>query len=331
MTEPVQTTRFHPSHGDDPTIAGVPSLDTNMLIQFGVDEHWIASEDGKARARASLWHRRAPAWPGERLGIIGHYAADDPTAGETILRRACAELATAGCTLAVGPMDGDTWHSYRFVTARGDAPPFFLEPWQPAAWAEHWAAAGFETLAEYFSTISDDLTGATNDPRQLEAARRVVAAGVRTRGLEPACWDDELRRLHTVAAVSFQANFLYSVLSVEEFLALYAPLKNMVRPELVLIAEDASGKPVGFALGLPNVTDATRETFIVKTVAVLPEVAGIGLGRVLVDRLHAAAGALGYRRAIHALMHDDNVSRHLSARFGSRPLRRYALFSRGLP
>ena len=120
-------------------------------------------------------------------------------------------------------------------------------------------------------------------------------------------------------------------MSADEFLSLYAPLKHVVQPALVLVAEDAAGQPVGFALGLPDRLDAARQTFVVKTVAVLAAVAGIGLGRVLVDGLHAAGRALGYRCAIHALMHDDNVSRHLSARFGSRPLRRYVLFSRRLP
>ena len=295
------------------------------------DDHWAAHAGGEILARVSLWHRRVPAWPGERLGIIGHYTASDPEAGQAILRRACAELAAAGCTLAVGPMDGDTWHHYRFVTERGDAEPFFLEPWQPPGWTEHWTAAGFGTLAEYFSTLNDNLARADDDPRQRDALRRVEAAGVRTRALAPRSWDDELRKIYAVAAVSFRANFLYSPLAEADFLALYAPLKNVVRSELVWIAEDADGKPVGFVLGLPDMLDPVRATFIVKTVAVLPAVAGIGLGRVLVDALHAAARGLGYRRAIHALMHDDNASRHLSARFGSRPLRRYALFSRRLP
>jgi hypothetical protein len=48
---------------------------------------------------------------------------------------------------------------------------------------------------------------------------------------------------------------------------------------------------------------------------------------VLVNELHARARALGYRQAVHALMHDDNVgSTRLSARFGV-PMRRYALFA----
>ena len=327
----MQTALFHPGSGDYPMAVGIPAFDEKTLIQCRVDAHWTASEGGQARARASLWHRQAPKWLGERLGVIGHYAAEDPAAGNAILRRACTELAAAGCTLAVGPMDGDTWHSYRFVTETGDAPPFFLEPWQPPTWTDHWYDAGFRPLAEYHSTVSEDLDGAEDDPRQHEAARRVQAADVRVRALEPARWEEELGKIHAVAAVSFQTNFLYTPLPAEDFLALYAPLKSVVRPDLVLISENASGQPVGFALGLPNVSDVSRETFIAKTVAVLPSAAGVGLGRILVDGLHAAARGLGYRRAIHALMHDDNASRHLSARFGSRPLRRYALFSRRLP
>ena len=306
-------------------------MQIELLQSSGCDAHWIAHENGEVRARVSLWHRHTPMLPDERVGIIGHYTAADPVAGEALLRRACAELAAAGCTLAVGPMDGDTWHSYRFVTERSDVPPFFLEPWQPPGWMEHWTATGFGALASYYSTISDNLADTADDPRQRSALQRVEAAGVRTRALAPESWDDELREIYAVAAVSFRTNFLYSPLPEENFLALYAPLRNVVQPELVLIAEEVNGNPVGFVLGLPNMLDPARETFIVKTVAVLPSVAGIGLGRVLVDKLHAAARALGYQRAIHALMHDDNASRHLSARFGSRPLRRYTLFSRRLP
>ena len=91
-----------------------------------------------------------------------------------------------------------------------------------------------------------------------------------------------------------------------------------------------AGETVGFALGLPDRLDPTNETLIVKTVAVRPEQAGTGLGRLLVGGVQAAGTTLGFRRVIHALMHDGNGSRHLSARFGTRLLRRYRLFSRRL-
>ena len=42
-----------------------------------------------------------------------------------------------------------------------------------------------------------------------------------------------------------------------------------------------------------------------------------------------AAHQLGYTRAIHALMHEQNASRNLSRRF-AQPMRRYALFGKAL-
>jgi hypothetical protein len=50
----------------------------------------------------------------------------------------------------------------------------------------------------------------------------------------------------------------------------------------------------------------------------------------LVDHCHAAARGAGFTRAIHALMHDSNASRNVSAGFAGRPIRRYTLYSRRL-
>jgi L-amino acid N-acyltransferase YncA len=71
------------------------------------------------------------------------------------------------------------------------------------------------------------------------------------------------------------------------------------------------------------------DTVIVKTVAVLPGRRLAGLGNVLVARCQQAARALGFRRAIHALMHESNNSRNLSAHY-AKPFRRYTIFARDL-
>ena len=63
--------------------------------------------------------------------------------------------------------------------------------------------------------------------------------------------------------------------------------------------------------------------------AVAPGRQHAGLGSVLMDRAHQAARELGYRRVIHALMHEANASRRLSSRTAST-IRRYALLARTL-
>jgi hypothetical protein len=47
------------------------------------------------------------------------------------------------------------------------------------------------------------------------------------------------------------------------------------------------------------------------------------------DLAQRSARKLGFRRAIHALMHEENVSRTISGRYG-RTIRRYALYARPL-
>ena len=84
----------------------------------------------------------------------------------------------------------------------------------------------------------------------------------------------------------------------------YLPLKAVVRPELVLIAEQA-GDLAGYFFVLPDLLQAKRgrpvETILLKTMAVRPELGGFGLGGWLMAQSHDTGRRFGYRRAIHAL------------------------------
>jgi hypothetical protein len=48
-----------------------------------------------------------------------------------------------------------------------------------------------------------------------------------------------------------------------------------------------------------------------------------------VAEVQQRAAALGYTRAVHALMHEQNVSRNISRRY-AETIRRYALFAKRL-
>lgn len=279
---------------------------------------------------AWLWWKTVPALEGERLGVIGNFSADSLAVAAAVLDAAESELRTQGCTLAVGPMDGTTWRRYRLVTEAGSEPPFFLEPSNPAAWPDWWRAAGYTPLAEYYSTATDDL--AARDTRLDGVAARMRAAGVTIRALDSARFDDELARIYDVSVISFQDNFLYTPLPKNAFFAQYRAIQTRVNTELVLLAEHA-GRPVGYVFATPDFAQAQRgetvTTIIVKTLAVLPGRAYAGLGALLLGDVHTAAQRLGFTRAIHALMHETNKSRNLSAHY-AKTIRRYTLFSKRL-
>jgi GNAT superfamily N-acetyltransferase len=281
-------------------------------------------------ARCSCWWTGTALHMGRPIGAIGHYSAGDEASGGSVLAQACELLKSKGAAIAVGPMDGTTWRSYRFVIDRGTEPPFFLEPDNPDAWPTHWERAGFAPLATYTSALNDDL--GFEDPRTVGALERLQNAGVAIRAIDTTKQDAELQRIFRLSLAAFSKNFLYTPIGEAEFMAQYHAVLPYVRSELVLLAEKDS-ELVGFMFAIPDLLQAKRgqpiDTVILKTIAVDPSMTGMGLGGALMDLVQRRARDLGFTRAIHALIHETNVSRTISAR-SARTIRRYALFSKSL-
>jgi len=155
------------------------------------------------------------------------------------------------------------------------------------------------------------------------------------------CFESELYQIYNLILASFSRNFLYTPINEADFRAMYYPLRPYIQPELILIAERA-GQPIGFIFALPDLLQGqprpeqgrrraqTIDTVIIKTVAVHPDYQMMGLGSLLVARCQEIACDLGYKRAIHALMHETNDSRKISHRNGTQIIRRYALFAKEL-
>jgi len=314
---------------------GLPPFDADQIAAHAADVHLCAfTDNGEIRAHCSLWWKETPPFEAYRVGAIGHYAGADGDAAAVLLDAALSELRENGCTLAVGPMDGNTWRRYRFVTDVGPAgrpePAFFMEPANPPEWPCQFEHAGFTPLAAYYSALNSDLD--QQDERINMISARFESAGVSLRSARNTDLQRQLRRIYEVSRVAFTRNFLYTELPEAAFIAQYNALINRIQPELLLLAERGPDL-VGYLFAVPDFAQAARgeamETFIIKTVAILPEANLRGLGGLLVARAHQAGRKLGFRRAIHALMHEDNVSRNISRHYAVT-MRRYTLFSREL-
>lgn len=317
----------------------VTPLDANAWEATHPDRHLARLDGGELVARCSLWWTRPPRLPDAPdavAGRIGHAAWTDAAAGAALIADALSVLRRHGCTHALGPMDGSTWHAYRVVTDAADSsggtpePPFALEPFPPVAVGEAFASAGFAPVARYLSSRVDALP---DESAAVAADRaRLDAAGIDVAPMDPSDAGAALDGVYAVSVEAFAGNPFYTPLPRDAFLATYRPLVPHLDPRLVLIARRAD-RPVGFAFGVPDLAQAARgeavDTVVVKTVAVVDAVRGEGLGGALVRGLHHAARTAGYRRAIHALMHDANASVRISTHT-AQPMRRYALLGRAL-
>jgi GNAT superfamily N-acetyltransferase len=307
---------------------GKPSFTAGTVAAHRPDGQLVAlGRDRGIAARCSLWWRSAPPLSGHRPGVIGHYAAVSAAAGSALLVAACRDLAARGCTLALGPMDGSTWRSYRLVTGTSPRPAFFLEPDSPQDWAGHFGVSGFKPLARYLSAQTGCLSELPPAP---DHRSRLTRRGIHLRRLEPGDFSGEVRQLFPLSIESFKDNLLFSPITEKEFESIYQPLRPYLVPGLSWVAEHRQ-TAIGFVFAFPDILQPQRgepmDTVILKTLAVAPNFRGIGLGHALLVACQQSARRLGYRHVIHALIREGNLSGWISARY-AQPIRSYTLFAR---
>lgn len=307
---PVQVTRF--AYGEEPFTARWGEMSWREPSPYS--ECWIVP--GRAGVTAEML-------PIEGLGRVGHFHALDRAAAVAVLRSASDSLFERGAGKVLGPMDGTTWEPYRLAL---DGPAgrdtFRGEPTNPPEHNEWFRAAGFGPEHSYTSMISTDLDRLYPGIERLEAR---IEGRVRIRPMGD--FERDLRALHALSLDAFRHNAYFSPISWERFSALYRPLSPLLRPELVLVAEEGA-RAIGFVLSYP---DQVPGRLVLKTLATASDRRGLGLGTLLTARIHRVAREQGFQSVIHALMHQTNASQHVSRRASSGDAslwRRYALYAR---
>lgn len=272
-----------------------------------------------AGARASIFWQ-GPNWEGEAAATIGDFKCDDASAGAALLNAICKEVKAAGTTRVLGPMNGDTWHSYRLVVDTDGSPPFLMEPQSKSQDLEAFKMAGFEEIARYFS--------AQTGVKEALGAPADLPEGIRLSNWDGSSPEAHFAQVHELSKKAFANNLFYQEIDLPAFLALYMPFVPLLKPDLIFTAHDtASGELVGYLFGIPNYGSSPEpDTVILKTYASLRR----GLGHSLAYSFHERALNMGFTKVIHALIHDDNVSADRSRRHSGEVFRRYALMGRRL-
>ncbi len=312
------------------------NFDPQCLRTHQADVHLVTLDNGVPQARCSLWWSHIPKISefGKDI-VIGHYASTNDVAAAELFDQVKKIAQKHNATCVVGPMDGNTWRSYRFVTEspKIDAlnklshPDYFLEPGNPYHYPQNFIDAGFSPLANYSSALNSDL--AAVDERIKKALQRFDNQGICLRTLDADKFEQELKQIFALSLESFVHNYLYTAITEAQFLSQYKKVQSLVQSELVLLAHDSKGTLLGYLFALPDIAQKMRgeeiDTIIIKTVAVKPGRESKGLGSVLVSEVQRRAHEAGYKKAIHALMHDSNTSNNISRHY-AETIRRYTLF-----
>ena len=258
------------------------------------------------------------------------------------------ELKKESVEILIGPLNGNTWNKYRFVTERYWREPFLMEPVNDVVDVEIFKKIGFVSIAEYFSSIAElnDKKYLKNLSEKVEKVKNILnrkrkdnkkfkdfdIRQIKIKTAENQDLHNVLEKIYDLTIKAFKNNFLYSEIDKNTFLQMYEQYEEKLVKKYLKFAY-LNDELIGFVFGMPDYLEMSYkgkvETIILKTIGVLPEFNGCGISYLLIDEFVKDALDDGYKYIIYALMYAGNVSKNIGLLLGEK-MRKYELFKKEL-
>ncbi|MGQ9575588.1 MAG: GNAT family N-acetyltransferase [Thermoguttaceae bacterium] len=191
------------------------------------------------------------------LGCFGMFeSTNDPAVAHALLDAAASWLRARGRDTLRGPIDYSTNYPCGLLIEGFDSPPRVMMNHNPPYYArllESWGLAKVKDLFAWWFTDPLDLVSRWQRRAEWLARRgRITVRSFRTEDFEA-----EVRRCSDMYAAAHRDNWGAVQLTEAEFQYFARHLVRVAVPEHILLAE-ADGKPVGFAITLPDLNEAIR-------------------------------------------------------------------------
>lgn len=248
--------------------AWVPPLLGDMRGRTDPDRHpfyghsdarlYLALRGGRPVGRiAAIHNRNHVAFHDEPAGFFGFFeSVDDADVSEALFEAAAGWLRDRGLEVMRGPTSYSTNEESGLLVEGFERPPAILMPYNPRYYEGLVTGAGFEEAATLVAYHLAD----NSPPDWLEriSGRVRERTGVRIRPLRMSEFERELERIQAIYNAAWERNWGFVPMTDAEFEHMADELEPVLEPDLALIAEDASGEPVGFSLALPDLNQAIR-------------------------------------------------------------------------
>jgi len=226
---------------------------------------FLAERDGRAVGRIAAIHNTAHnAHYDDRVGFFGFFecSPDDADAAAGLLSRAEAWLADRGLDTIRGPVNPSMNAECGLLIEGFDCPPMVMMPYNPRAYVDFLATAGFRKCKDLYAYLIHDkkLLPGTEKHERLVRTSSVLRRRhpeVRLHCLDMKRYQQEILRFLAVFDEARRQNWGYVPLTEKEILETAAEMKMVVDPEIVIFAEVA-GEPAGALIAIPNISGALK-------------------------------------------------------------------------
>jgi GNAT superfamily N-acetyltransferase len=342
---------------DDPV--WVPPLRSEQRSQFDPKrnpflEHcawklFLVEDKGKVVGRCAAFvdNLAAEFWK-ERIGLFGYFdCIPSPAAARLLLEAAREWLQARGCTFMRGPWSfvSQEWG----MVVEGFTPsPVIMAPYNPPYYNDYLAEFGLHKVKDLLCWYVSAAEGHQIPRRILEATDAVAKRyGVRVRCLDMRRYDQEVQIIIEMSNASLTDNWGYSPVTEAEVRAMARDMKPIIQPKGVLVAEDSTGRPIGFAIALPDVNSLLKglngrlfpfgflkllygvprlRRYRMFALGVIPEYHGKAVDSLLYRALNESLYTPDTWLEINYVLEDNWMMVNAVNKLGAKPLRRYRVY-----
>jgi GNAT superfamily N-acetyltransferase len=321
----------------------------NPLLDHCEYALFLLQVGGKAigRVAAFIDNLAVEAW-GEPVGLFGYYECPtDPEASRLLLNTARDWLSRHGMKSMRGPWSfvSQEWGA----VVEGYSPsPIVMAPYNPPYYNDQYRAYGLTKAKDLLVYIVDVGDGYQIPARILTLTDRVAERyKVHVRQLDMKNFDHEVETIISLSNQSLVDNWGYSPVTEAEVRAMAHDLKPIIHPKAVLFAEDQQGKPIGFAIAIPDVNQILKglngslipfgwvkmlwklprlTQYRMFALGVIPEYHGLGIDSLIYRALYESCYSSDIRVEINYVLEDNYPMNNAIIKLGAKPLRRYRVY-----
>lgn len=221
-------------------------------------EFFLARREGRVVGRiAAILDRNHNKFHEENAGFFGFFESiDDAAVAKALLERARQWVFAKGAQFLRGPVNPSTNYECGMLIDGFDSSPMVMMTYNPRYYSGLMEKAGLAKVKDLFAYVNT--SAATQVDRIARVAdRKLAKSGVTVRSINMKDFDGEVARIWDVYNAAWERNWGFVPMTREEFFLMGKEMKQILKPELVLIGEK-QGKAIGFALALPDVNVALK-------------------------------------------------------------------------
>jgi len=283
----------------------------NPFFDFGDVELFLARRGEQVVGRiAAVKDPHYNEFHGTNEGFFGLFECiNDAGVARALFDAASKWLRAQGFGKVLGPMNFSTNHEVGLLVDGFERPPAIMTTYNPPYYATLIEANGFTKAKDLWSF---ELSSSVQPPEKVARIAEKIRTreGVTVRSVDLKKFEEEVRLIKGIYNAAWEKNWGFVPMTEREFDHLARDMKQIVRPELLLIAE-VKGEPVAFSMTIPDANEALKAANGRLTTFGLP----IGLAKLLLAsrkirrlRLITLGIKEGYRRrGLDAILYLDTL------------------------